>query len=146
MNKCFKQSRFDKKIFCNTISNIIKYHFGDNGFELFKYYACKGKFKADDIILHSFYDNIIKNGDTTIMNLFYYAYEDNTTNFKSIMANDSIFHGFDTSSTDLGRYIRTLNGPSFLWKDDMLYCYNGKTWDNNDLLMIRYIGNQFWKT
>ena len=142
INTCFSKIRFDEPYF-SIISNVIKYHFGENGFPLFKLFAIKGKKNENDTILSKQYDAIVKNGTNTIIKLFYYAFEDNKIQFHHIITKNSVFSNFDTSSTVLCRYIRALNAPSFLWKDDNLYCYNGKIWVNNDILLRRYIGNDF---
>ena len=51
--------------------------------------------------------------------------------------------GVSLSSTDMAKYIKYHNGTNFLWKNKQIYCYNDKYWEQNDLLMRQYIGNEF---
>lgn len=145
IDECFESSRFNNEDkYFEIIANIIKFHFCEKGFDLFLYFTSKSGFNVNsDEKLKSFYENLEISTKHNIMTLFKYAFEDNATNFKKVMLEHSIFRTIDTTSTDFARHIRTLNGPSFLWKNDNLYCYNGKTWVKNDLLLRIYIGNDF---
>jgi hypothetical protein len=55
-----------------------------------------------------------------------------------------MFKDFDLTSTGIAYYIKYLKSTDFVWKDDELYCFNGKFWEKNDTLMRIYIGGELF--
>jgi hypothetical protein len=60
------------------------------------------------------------------------------------MKKESMFKDFDLTSTGIAHYIKYLKSTDFIWKDNELYCFNGKYWEKDDTLMRIYIGGELY--
>ncbi|ARF08564.1 hypothetical protein Catovirus_1_614 [Catovirus CTV1] len=56
-----------------------------------------------------------------------------------------MFSNFDLTSTDVARYIKLLKPNDFVWKEDLLYCFNGKYWEKSDLPLRTYISTDLYE-
>jgi phage/plasmid-associated DNA primase len=152
IDNCFKKERYDDREEWIKIGHAIKNNFGDNGFELFKYFSKKSTKAGTDDELQKTYNSFNTGGTTkiTISSFYYYAKKDNLEEYSKIIKKYSIFKTFVLSSVMISKYIKMLRPHDFIWqKSDSgnytLYCYNGKFWEKGDLLMRIYIGNELYK-
>lgn len=79
---------------------------------------------------------------STIASLYYFALKDNKIKYIELIKKYSLFKNFDMTSTDIAKYIQHLKPNDFIWKDDVLYCFNGKFWEKNIEIMKYYISNE----
>lgn len=145
-DECFAQKRFDTYEYWMRVGMAIKNKFGNDGFAIFQYFSNKGA-KPDpaDKLLSKY--NTFKETDSTpitIKTIYYYAKEDNLAKYIEIVKTQSMFKGFEVNSVMISKYIHMLRPNDFIWKDDLLYCYNGKFWEQSDLLLKIYIGNELF--
>lgn len=146
-----KRQKFDSWI---KIGISLKNRYGDDGFELFEIFSNLNtrKDKIDDHNkLLDTYNNICRNykifekDPITIKSLYYYAKEDNKDKYVKIMLKYSPFKEFSLTSTDIAKYIKMFKPNEFLWKDNKLYCFNGRYWENNDIPLLQYISNELFE-
>jgi hypothetical protein len=80
----------------------------------------------------------------TVGTIYHYAIEDNKPKFIEITNNNT----FELGQTDICKYIKLLAGNRFIYikQNDIykLYCYNGKFWNNDDILFKKFIGNELY--
>lgn len=146
-DKCYKQERFE------TYDNWIKVgmgiynRYGEYGFELFKYFSNKAKNPDNENNLKEKYNSFKNNIDNpiTIKSLYHFAKEDNKEKFVDIIRNKSFFKDFYLTSTDVAKYIKQLKPNYFIWKNKILYCFNGKFWVKNDIPLKIYISNELYE-
>ena len=122
----------------------LKNRFSEEGFELFNYFSSKGtNYDGEEKTrkVWNSYKNTNKKG-YSIATIYYYAKTDNKDKFIKIMKKYSMFYEFDLSSTAIAKYIKHMKSDSFVWKDKILYSYNGKYWEINDSIMNIYIGEE----
>lgn len=145
-DECLKQERYDNYTDWITIGMALKNSFGDNSFELFDYISKKSK-KYEGI------DNTKKvfdgfqyklNDGYTIATIYKFASKDNKDKFSEIIKKESLFKDFDLTSTGIAHYIKYLKPTNFIWKNNELYCYNGKFWEKDDTIMRIYIGGELY--
>jgi phage/plasmid-associated DNA primase len=145
-DECFKKERFDIYDIWINIGMSLKNTFGDDGFILFDYYSSKGK-KYDGSettqIKYNSFTNMINSG-FTIASIYKFAEEDNKEKYVDIIKKESLFKDFDLTSTGIANYIKYLKEKHFVWKDNELYCYNGKYWEKNDTIIKIYIGGELY--
>ena len=48
------------------------------------------------------------------------------------------------TSTDIAKYVQHLKQNDFIWKDDTLYCFNGKFWERNVEIIKLYISTELY--
>jgi phage/plasmid-associated DNA primase len=145
-DECFEKERFNTYDSWVNVGMAIKNKYGDSGFELFKYFSDKGNNPDPTNILLNKYNTFQYdlNKPITIKTIFYYAKEDNKDKFIQLIKTCSPFKDFKLTSVDIVKYIKLLKPNHFVWKDDSLYCFNGKYWENNDLPMRIYISNELF--
>lgn len=139
---CYNQKRFDSVEYWTNVGMGIKNKYGDNGFELYKYFSNKASpdLRDDDVKLKYKYDSFRSNGEgITISTLYYYAKEDNKDKFKELIITESPMKNMDLTEYGVATYIKYLEPNNFIWKDGNLYCYNGKYWEKNDIIMRKFI-------
>jgi phage/plasmid-associated DNA primase len=144
-DECYKKDRFDDYNDWITVGFAIKNRFGDDGFELFNYYSTKGTKYEGLNETKKKYDSFTLNDieqKSTIASLYYFALKDNKIKYIELIKKYSLFKNFDMTSTDIAKYIQHLKPNDFMWKDDSLYCYNGKYWERNIEIMKHYISNE----
>ena len=132
-DECYKKDRFDDYTDWISVGFAIKNRFGDDGFELFNYYSTKGMKYEGLNETKKKYDSFTLNDieqKSTIASLYYFALKDNKIKYIELIKKYSLFKNFDMTSTDIAKYIQHLKPNDFMWKDDSLYCYNGKYWDS----------------
>jgi hypothetical protein len=143
---CLKKDRFDNYNDWIIIGMIIKNTFGTNGFELFDYISKKSK-KYDGInktkIVYDGFQYMANDG-YTIATIYKMGLEDNKDKFIEIIKKESLFKDFDMTSTGIAHYIKYLKPTDFIWKNNELYCYNGKYWEKDDTIMRIYIGGELY--
>jgi hypothetical protein len=143
---CIKQERFDNYNDWIIIGMALKNTFGNDGFELFNYISMKS-LKYDGLDKTKYvYDGFIhmsKEG-YTIATIYKFASDDNKDKFIEIIKKESLFKDFDLTSTGIAHYIKYLKPTDFIWKNNELYCYNGKFWEKDDTIMRIYIGGELY--
>jgi phage/plasmid-associated DNA primase len=124
----------------------LKNSFGENGFELFDYISSKSNKYKGSIETRKFFDGFIYMPDDgyTIATIYKFALDDNKDKYIEIIKKESMFKDFDLTSTGIAYYIKYLKSTDFVWKDDELYCFNGKFWEKNDTLMRIYISGELY--
>lgn len=145
-DQCYKKERFETYENWLNVGLGIKNRYGAHGFELFQYFSNKAMNPDSEEKLRKKYDSFKDNIDNpiTIKTIFYYAKEDNKDKFTEIIKRDSCFKDFYLTSTDVAKYIKMLKPNYFVWKNNVLYCYNGKYWEKNDTLLKIYISNELY--
>lgn len=146
-DECYKQDRFDIYECWITIGMAIKNIFGDNdiGIELFDYYSSKGiKYEGQDITKIKYNTFSKKETGYKVATIYYYAIEDNKPKFIDIMSKNT----FELGPTDICKYIKILAGNKFIYTNEnniyKLFCYNGKIWINDDVLLKKFISNELY--
>jgi putative DNA primase/helicase len=149
-DECYNQERFEKYEYWISIGMAIKNTFIDDkeGFDLFNYYSSKGSnyegYEKTKSKYMTFIKKINSNG-ITIATIHYYAIEDNKPKFIEIMSKNS----FDLGQTDICKYIQIIAGNKFIYKKNLnnqykLYCYNGKYWENDDIILRNWISSELY--
>lgn len=145
-DKCFAKKRFEMYEYWINVGMAIKNKYGAEGFELFKYFSNKASKPDCEEKLKSKYDSFKQHEkQLTISTIYYYAKEDNKEVYREIIKKHSPFKGFDMSSVAISKYIKMLKPNHFVWKNRVLYCFNGKYWVQNDLPLRIFIGNELYE-
>lgn len=147
-DECYAQKRFELYEYWISIGMAITNIFDDinEAIELFNYYSAKGSnyegYESTKLKLLSF---IKKNDGYTVATIYYYALEDNKPKFIEIMNKNT----FELTETDICKYIKTIAGFKYIYKNTngiyKLYCYNGIYWQQDDILLRKYIGNELYE-
>lgn len=145
-DECYKKERFELYEYWTNVGMAIKNRYGKDGFELFKYFSNKATNPDNEQQLIKKYDSFqeVLQNPITIKIIYYYAKEDNKEKFIEIIKMESYFKDFNLTSTDVANYIKLLKPNYFVWKEQVLYCFNGKYWEKNDLLMRIYISTELY--
>ncbi|AYV84787.1 MAG: DNA primase [Hyperionvirus sp.] len=145
-DECFKQERFDDRDTWIQIGIAIKNRYGDWGLELFRYFSKKATKPDPEESLQKTYNGFKVGGNdpATIATIYYYAKEDNKETYIKLIKTDSPFAEFSLTSHRMASLISMLRPNDFVWIGKELYCYNGKFWENDDLLMLNYIGSELF--
>ncbi len=146
IDECFAQSVVDTYQSWLNVGMGIKTRYGKMGFELFKYFSDKGS-KPDpyDVLLKKY--NTFKTdleNPITVAVLYKYAKDGNKDKYIELMHTCSPFKEFDLSPFEICRYIKMLRPNNYIWKDKTLYCYNGKYWEQDDLLLRIFISTDLY--
>lgn len=56
----------------------------------------------------------------------------------------SPFKDFIMLHNNVAKYIKLLKPDHFVWKNNILHCYNGKYWETGDLILRQYISNELY--
>ena len=146
---CYKQERFDMYEYWVSVGMAIKNTFIDEtiAFDLFNYYSAKGNNYEGTEKTHIKFQTFVKkklNNKFTVATIYYYAIEDNKSKFIEIMKKNT----FELEQYDVCKYIKLLAGKRFIYvKTDniyKLYCYNGKIWKNDDILLRQFISTELY--
>ena len=145
-DECIKKERYDLYNDWIIIGMALKNSFSENGFELFNYISSKSsKYEGIDKTKQVFNGFIYMSSDCyTIATIYKFASEDNKDKYTKIIKKESMFKDFDLTSTGIAHYIKYLKQNDFIWKDNNLYCYNGKFWERDDTIMRIYIGGELY--
>jgi phage/plasmid-associated DNA primase len=146
---CYKQERFNLYEYWLRVGMAIQSYYGENetGVKLFDYFSSKGNnyegYEKTKLKYLTFIKKHTKEG-ITVATIYYYAKEDNKPKFIEIINKNS----FELGQTDICKYIKVLAGNRFIYKiqNDIykLYCYNGKYWTTNDVLLKKYIVDELY--
>ena len=148
-DECYKQDRFDKYEYWITVGMAIKNTFKDEdkAIDLFNYYSSKGSNYEGFEKTKFKYMTFAKKTDAghTIATIYYYAIEDNKPKFIEIMNKNTL----ELGQTDICKYLKAIAGHRFLYKklgdgNYKLYCYNGKYWQNDDIVMRQSINDELY--
>jgi len=146
-DKCYSQERFDCYEYWTTVGMALKNIYDIDAFPLFDYFSSKStKYEGRETVLYKY--KSFRYADTTCKNigsLYKMAKEDNINEYKKIMYIDDI----SLLETDFAEKINELAGDSFMYiklanKNYQLYCYTGKYWENDDLLLRKYISTELY--
>jgi len=149
-DECYKQDRFELYNYWIKIGMAIKNIFGETeeGLILFDYYSSKGRnYEGYEKTKHkymSFIHKMKKNG-YTVATIYYYAIEDNKSKFIEIISKNI----FELGQPDICKYIKLLAGNRFIYIKSnevyKLYCYNGRYWETDDVLLRKYISTELYE-
>jgi hypothetical protein len=143
---CYKKERFDEYNSWVIIGMALNNSFShDDALELFNYFSSKGtKYEGYEKTKYKFLSFVKKynNEGYTIATIYYYAIEDNKTKFVEIMSKNTL----ELEQTDMCKFLQLIAGYKFVYKiiggNYILYCYNGKYWQNDDVIFKRTISNE----
>jgi phage/plasmid-associated DNA primase len=149
-DECYKQERFETYEFWMSIGMAIKNTFSDENvaFDLFNYFSSKGNNYEGIYNTQQKFNTFIKKQTIdkyTVATIYYYAIEDNKIKFIEIMNKNT----FDLEQADICKYVKALAGKKFIYIIDngvyKLYCFNGKIWKNDDILMKHFLSNELYE-
>lgn len=145
--KCYKQFRFDDYNCWISVGMAIKRIFSNEdeaGLELFNYFSSKGNnYDGIEIITRKFksFDPNRERG-YNIATIYYFAMEDNKQKAIEIISKNTL----QLAPTDICAFIKLLAGNKFFYKVENnnyeLFCYNGKYWEKNDIILRSFISNE----
>ena len=146
MDDCYKPERYSTYNDWINIGMAIKNRYGVIGYELFEYFSMKSENHDTSEKLRKTYDELktVEDG-LNIGTLYYYAKQDNKEMYGELVKKYSPFKEFAMTSADVASYIKLLKPNSFVWRHKKLYCYNGKYWENDDLIMRQYITTELYE-
>ena len=139
-DECYNPERFEVYKYWVEVGMAIKNTFNDEeeAFDLFNYYSSKGSNYEGYEKTKCKYKTFIKKNNLngiTIATIYYYAIEDNKPKFIEIMNKNS----FELGQTDMCKYLKMIAGYKFVYIYSgsiyKLYCFNGKFWENNDVIL-----------
>ena len=143
---CYKQQRFDEYSSWISVGMAIKNTFDDKqGIDLFNYFSSKGDNYGGYEKTACKYQTFkrTENG-YTVATIYYYAIEDNKPKFLELMSKNT----FELGQTDFCQYLQMIAGKKFVYKTCgehyKLFCYNGKYWQNDDIIMKKVISNELY--
>ena len=141
-DNCYKQERIDDYSFWTSVGMALKNIFDMDAFDLFDYYSSRStKYEGSETVFYkykSFKYNYEKGYN--IGTIYKYAKEDNLVEYKKIM----FIYDVSFGEHDFAKTIYELANDRFLYKKIgngayQLYCYNGKYWEADDLLLRKFI-------
>lgn len=147
-DKCYASIRFNTYKYWTDIGMALRNIYGMDAFDLFNYFSSKGgNYEGSEITLKKYQS--FKEDDEKckgIGTIYHYAKEDNIEEYKKIL----YVHDKSFMETDFAEKIFELAGDRFVYKkvDDgvyQLYCYNGKYWEQDDLLLRKYISGELYE-
>jgi phage/plasmid-associated DNA primase len=147
-DECFAPIRFNDyqnwiKVGMAIKNTIIK---SDDALQLFIYYSSKGaNYEGIETTTSKYNSFKIKYDGYGVGTIYKMAIEDNKNNTIRILSNNKLqFH-----STDICRFIKAMAGHRFFYKKEnnnyILYCYNGKYWEANDVLLRSFISKELYE-
>jgi len=143
IDQCFLPRRYEEYQYRINVGMGIKNSYGEDGFALFKYFSLKASCHDSEAELRIKYDTFDNNAlekRLSIAILYHYAKEDNEKKFTNLIKKYKMFEEFEMSSAMIVKYIKMLRPNDFIWKNNCLYSYNGKYWEQCDIPMNIIIG------
>lgn len=149
-DECYKKERFEIYEYWITIGMALKNTFEDEkiAFELFNYFSSKGNNYEGMLKTKQKFNTFIKKQNVdkyTVATIYFYAIEDNKIKFIEIMNKNT----FDLEQSDICKYVKALAGKKFIYIIDnnvyKLYCYNGKIWKRDDVIMKSFLSNELYE-
>ena len=144
IKRCYtKQRATDYGTWFKVCCGLI-YSFGEDAFELCEEFS-KISYEGNN---DKIYENILNRVDTcsqpiTDRSLYFMAKEDNYEEYKKIMNEYPLINFEDWSHNGLAKLIKQFKPDEFLYKDNDLYCFNGKFWVKDQHILSHYISNEF---
>jgi hypothetical protein len=148
-DECYKKDRFEVYEYWLSIGMALKNTFSDEkiAFDLFNYFSSKGNNYEGIVKTEKKFNSFIKKQNIeqyTVATIYFYAIEDNKLKFIEIMNKNT----FDLEQSDICKYIKVLAGKKYIYIVEnniyKLYCYDGKIWKNDDILMKSFISNELY--
>ena len=150
-DNCYKQERFEVYEYWVSVGMAIKNTFDDENmaFDLFNYFSSKGSnYDGINETKSKFQGFKIKKDNSnkyTVATIYYFAIEDNKPKFIEIMKENTL----ELGQHDMCKYMKMLAGKYFFYSkvsdnDYRLYCFNGKTWNQNDILFKNYLSTELY--
>ena len=147
-DECYKENRFNEYDEWSSVGMSLKNIYGENAFELFDYFSSKGYNYEGKNKTYLKYQTFEENNNKCkgIGSLYYYAKKDNLQKYVELLKQEDIIF----METDFCEKIFELAGDRFLYVkvgENLyhLYCYNGKYWERDDLLLKKYISNELFE-
>lgn len=124
----------------NTIANE------NDAIQLYIYYSSKGSnYDGQDNATRKYKSYKIKNNGYGLGTIYKMAIEDNKNNAIRILGANTL----QFQATDFCRFITAMAGNRFFYKvvenTYTLYCYNGKYWQSNDILLRSFISGELYE-
>lgn len=144
-DECYENKRFDEYEYWCNIMMALKNTFGEEGYELF-IYASKKSGKFDEEKNKKMWDNVKNNKERqiTVATLYMYAKEDNKNKFIEIINEHKLFNKIEITHNGISKYLKQLYPDKFIWNNKILRCFDGRTWQNSDLIMMKIISNDLY--
>ncbi len=147
-DKCYKQIRFDDYDFWISVGMALKNIYDMDAFELFNYFSSKSqKYGGVSKTLKKYITFETNNNNCKgIGTLHKFARSDNLEKYKKIIYNCDI----SFQETDFAEMIYEIAGDNFVYikleeSIYQLYCYNGKYWEKDNILLRKFISNELYK-
>ena len=149
-DECYKKDRFESYEYWISIGMALKNTFSDEkiAFDLFNYFSSKGKNYEGRFETEKKFNTFIQKQNVnkyTVATIYFYAIEDNKLKFIEIMNKNT----FDLEQSDMCKYLEVLAGKKFIYtKEDNIYklfCYDGKIWKNDDIIMKHFLSNELYE-
>lgn len=146
-DKCFNASRFDDPDVIAIIGKSFMNIYGDHAYEMFDYFMSKSvNYVGRGVTLNTY--RTFKNNleyNYTMLNVYDIAKKDNLKEYKKIL--DPVI--ISLNDFDIAHLINEFAGNIFVSKtianyEYTIYCFNGKTWENNDNVLINYISGTLY--
>lgn len=145
---CYKPKRFNEYEYWIRVGMAIKNTFDDDteAIELFNYYSSKGdNYEGYEKTRIKFNTFVRKENGITVATIYCYAVEDNKEKFIEILNKNT----FELGQSDVCKYLKLLLGHKFVYKANnnkyTLYCYNGRYWQNDDVLLRLSLSNELYE-
>jgi phage/plasmid-associated DNA primase len=145
-DECYNQRRFDEYESWMSVGMALKNsNLDDNtALELFNYFSSKGNNYDGFVEIEKKFRTFIKKktqNKYTVATIYYYAIEDNKPRFIEIMNKNT----FDLEQSDICKYLKMLAGKIFIYIGKKIYCFNGKIWKQDDILIKHFISNELYE-
>lgn len=114
----------------------------DTAFNLCKNFSLLNLEKYDENYLINLMNNC-KRKDLTFKSLYFWAKNDNLEEYKKIVKAKPILTYIDFTHAGIAKLLYNFYPTDFLFVDKDLYCYNGKCWEKDDLIMKKLIAGEF---
>jgi phage/plasmid-associated DNA primase len=145
-NTCFDPCRYKVHEHWIPVGMAIYNKYGDDGFQLFKYFSELSDKPDTEEDLRYTYDSFGKNPvdkPITLGTLFKMAKDDNPIVYEKIITECSLKETLAVNSNNIAKMIHILKKDVFLWKNKY-YCYNGVYWEEDTSIFKRYIVEGFY--
>ena len=153
-DNCLHKKRYNEYLYWVNVGMALKFTYDDSGFDSWIYFSSKAKNPDPKDKLKLKWNSFNKNNNQnpiTIATIYHYAKEDNKDEYIKIMRKYNKFNLDGLTATDVSKYIKYLMPNNFFWqirtnpKSEVLYCYNGRYWEETDAPLKRYISNELYE-
>lgn len=145
-DECYNNKRFNEYESWISVGMALKNSNLDDetAFEIFNYFSSKGNnYDGYDETEKKFRTFIKKKtlNKHTVATIYYYAIEDNKPRFIEIMNKNT----FDLEQSDMCKYLKMLAGKIFVYIGKKIYCFNGKIWKQDDILIKSFLSTELYE-